>query len=111
MSARAEAAPRKPAPARPVRIVFKHHGLVRVTPWLNGPLLLGLIVSGLAIYWAAPVFEHAPDPRTANTDYLADLGIWIVRHVPGAGPTPRPEAWIYDHFSIGPGELARALRL
>ncbi|TMQ69466.1 MAG: cytochrome b/b6 domain-containing protein, partial [Candidatus Eisenbacteria bacterium] len=41
-----------------VRIVPKHHALVRLSHWVNVPLLLGLIASGLAIYWAAPVFTH-----------------------------------------------------
>jgi thiosulfate reductase cytochrome b subunit len=111
MSARAEAASRAATPARPIRIAFKHHALVRLTHWLNVPLLLGMIVSGLAIYWAAPVFEHAPDPATGNTDYFADLGAWVVQHVPGASGYARPATWIYDHFSIGPGQLALALRL
>ena len=111
MSTKAAAVPRPKAPAPEVRIVFKHHALVRVTHWLNVPLLLGMIVSGLAIYWAAPVYQHAPNPETGSTDYLADLGVWIVRHVPGAHGYPRPKAWVYDHFSIGPQQLALALRL
>jgi len=104
------ASPAKPA-AKRVAVVAQHHGLVRLTHWVNVPLLAGMIVSGLAIYWAAPVFNHAPDPRTGSDDYLADLGVWIVKHVPGAGGYPRPMAWIYDHFSIGPQQLALALRL
>ncbi len=111
MSARAESASRAATPARPVRIVFKHHALVRLTHWANVPLLLGLIVTGLAIYWAAPVFTHAPDSATRSTDYLADLGVWVVKHVPGAAGYARPTNWIYDHFSIGPWHLAHALRL
>ncbi len=99
------------ARSEPATVLVQHHALVRLTHWFNVPLLLGLIVSGLAIYWAAPVFSHAPDPRTGSTDYLADLGVWIVKNVPGARGYPRPRTWVYDHFSIGPQQLAIALRL
>ena len=120
MSTDAGAVP--PAAARPapvpasragarVRIVPKHHALVRITHWLNVPLLLGLILSGVAIYWAAPVYRHAPTPGTGSTDYLADIGIWIVRHVPGFEGARNPSTWFYDHFSIGTYQLATALRL
>jgi thiosulfate reductase cytochrome b subunit len=88
-------------PDRTVLIVRKHHPLVRWTHWLNVPLLFGLIASGLAIYWAAPVFKHAPDPVTGSRDYLADLG-----HALGGDPR-----WLYDHVSLGTGQLAGALRL
>jgi thiosulfate reductase cytochrome b subunit len=88
-------------PDRTVLIVRKHHPLVRWTHWLNVPLLFGLIASGLAIYWAAPVFKHAPDPVTGSRDYLADLG-----HAFGGDPR-----WLYDHLSLGTGQLAGALRL
>ncbi len=121
MSSEAGAAPApeaRPAP-RPsqargrgrLRIVPKHHALVRITHWLNVPLLLGLILSGIAIYWAAPVYRHAPNPATGITDYLADLGIWFVRHVPGLKGYRTPSTWFYDHFSIGTFQLATALRL
>src|SRR5678809_1414463 len=88
-------------PDRTVLIVRKHHVLVRWTHWLNVPLLFGLIASGLAIYWAGPVFKHAPDPVTGSRDYLADLG-----HALGGDPR-----WLYDHVSLGTGQLAGALRL
>ncbi len=111
MSTRAAAAPDSREPEAAVRVVSLHHALVRLTHWLNVPILLAMIASGLAIYWAAPVFRHAPDSETGSTDYVADLSVWIVRHVPGARGYPRPMDWIYDHFSIGTGQLARALRL
>ena len=57
------------APDRTVPIVRKHHALVRLTHWVNVPLLFGLIASGLAIYWAAPVFHARARPR----DRLARL--------------------------------------
>jgi len=94
------------------RVVRKHHALVRLSHWLNVPLLFGLIVSGLSIYWASPVFEHAPDAATGSSDYLADIGIWAVRHIPGlAGPKTNPSTWIYDRFGLGAFQLALALRL
>jgi thiosulfate reductase cytochrome b subunit len=91
-----------------VRVVPKHHGLVRFSHWFNVPLLLGLIASGLSIYWAAPVFKHARDPVTHSTDYLADLGIWIARPLHASGD---PRTWVYDHFSLGAHSLATGLRI
>jgi len=93
------------------RVVVKHHALVRLSHWLNVPLLLGLIASGLSIYWAAPVYEHPANPVTRSTDYVADIGIWAVRHLPGAGPTNDPGGWIYDRLGLGPYRLSQALRL
>src|SRR5436309_1976426 len=102
-------------PARPaiagerVRVVPKHHALVRLSHWVNVPVLLGLIVTGLAIYWAAPVFVHAPDPATGSRDYVLDVGLAIARLLHDTGGDPR--SWIYNHVSLGTGMLARALRL
>jgi thiosulfate reductase cytochrome b subunit len=107
---RTKAAPRKAGrPDRTVLVVPKHHLLVRLTHWFNVPLLFGLIATGLAIYWAAPVFKHAPDPVTGSRDSLADLGSWIARLLGDKGGDPLK--WIYDHFSLGTGQLAGALRL
>jgi len=92
-----------------VRVVPKHHPLVRLTHWVNVPLLFGLIASGLAIYWAAPVFVHPRDPITQSRDYMLDAGAAIARLLGDRGGDPR--AWIYDHFSLGTGQLARSLRL
>ena len=71
----------KPAPPPPRlrKVVPKHHFLVRLTHWGNVPLLFGLIASGLSIYWAAPVFHHAPDPVTGNKDFLADVQLILLR--------------------------------
>jgi len=91
----------------PVRIVRKHHALVRLSHWLNVPLLLGLIASGLSIYWAAPVLLHARDPLTGSRDYVSDLGIAISRLLHDGGDA---RAWIYDHFGLGTRQLAAALR-
>ena len=93
----------------PVRVSLKHHALVRVSHWVNVPLLFGLIASGLAIYWAAPVFTHARDPVTGSRDYLADAGNAIAGALHDRGGDPRN--WIYDHLSLGPRQLATALRL
>jgi thiosulfate reductase cytochrome b subunit len=88
-------------------ILIKHHALVRLSHWLNVPILFALIVSGLSIYWASPVFLHKPDPVTHSRDYLADIGITMARHIPGAVVNP---AWFYDHFGLGVFNLAGALR-
>jgi len=95
--------------AEPARVVVKHHPLVRLTHWVNVPVLFGLIASGLAIYWAAPVFLHARDPVTGSRDYLVDLGAAVAHVLHDRGGDPR--SWIYDHVSLGTGMLARALRL
>ena len=94
-----------------VRIFCKHHALVRWSHWLNVPILLGLFLSGIAIYWASPIYQHKPDPQTGNFDYFADAGIWLCAHVPGLHSYSNPPDWIYNHLSLGPGLLAAALRL
>lgn len=98
---------RTPEPV--VAVVPRHHFLVRLTHWVNVPLLLGLIASGLAVYWAAPVFMHPRDPVTQSHDYLMNLGVWISNRIGNGGRDPRN--WIYDHFSVGTGALAESLRL
>ena len=100
---------RRSHPDQPVRVVPKHHALVRLSHWLNVPVLLGLIASGLAIYWAAPVFIHPRDPVTMSRDYVLDIGARIAGLLHDRGGDPR--SWIYDHFSLGTGMLARSLRL
>ena len=92
-----------------VRIVPRHHALVRLAHWATVPIVLGLIASGLAIYWAAPVFQHARDPVTGRTDFLADLGAFLAGLFRDRGPNPG--AWIYQHLSLGTFQLATALRL
>jgi thiosulfate reductase cytochrome b subunit len=94
-----------------VLVVRKHHFLVRWSHWLNVPILLGLILSGISIYWASPIYQHQPDPNTGNTDVAADIGIWICAHVPGLHHYSNPPDWIYNHMSLGPYTLASALRL
>ncbi len=91
-----------------MRVIRKHHALVRWTHWANVPLLAGLIVSGLAIYWAAPVFmwRSAADPRLHDVFQDAGRAISGVLHASGD-----PRFWIYDHLSLGRYQLANALRL
>jgi thiosulfate reductase cytochrome b subunit len=94
-----------------VFVVKRHHILVRCSHWLNAPLLLGLILSGISIYWSSPIYQHRPDPVTGNFDVAADIGIWICAHVPGQRHYASPPDWLYNHMSLGPGMLAPALRL
>ena len=106
-----QAAARTTGPEPRLRVVRKHHLLVRVSHWLNVLLLTGLVVSGISIYWASPVYQHEPDPQTGSVDYFADAGTWICAHVPGLHHYPSPPDWIYNHISLGPYMLAPALSL
>src|ERR1700729_4324459 len=65
-----------------VLVAKRHHLLVRWSHWLNVPILLGLILSGISIYWSSPIYQHNPDPLTGNFDVPADIGTWICAHVP-----------------------------
>src|SRR5712672_1876334 len=94
-----------------VLVARRHHLLVRWSHWLNVPILLGLILSGISIYWASPVYQHKPDHTTGNFDVAEDIGIWICAHVPGLHQYSSPPDWVYNHMSLGPGMLALALRL
>jgi len=93
-----------------VLVVKRHHFLGRWSHWLNVPLLLGLVLSGISIYWASPIYQHKPDPNTGNFDVAADIGIWICAHVPRQHHYASPPDWIYNHMSLGPGMLSVALR-
>jgi len=94
--------------AQVVRVARKHEGLVRLAHWAHVPLLLGLIASGLAIYWAAPVFHHGPTPGNPRGDYLLDAGRELGLLLGARGST---RTWLYDRLSLGPQQLASALRL
>src|SRR5258707_6377377 len=94
-----------------VLVTRRHHLLVRWSHWLNVPILLGLILSGISIYWASPIYQHEADPQTGNFDYFADIVIWGCAHVPGLHHYSSPPDWIYNHMSLGPGMLGAALRL
>ena len=103
-AAEAARAARAARAAERVRVADKHDGFVRAAHWAHVPLLFGLILTGLAIYWAAPVFRHAPTPGNPRGDWFVDIG-----HALGArADTPY---WFYEHFSVGPMQLANALRL
>ncbi len=105
-------------------VAAKHHWLVRWTHWANVPILLGMGLSGLSIYWASPVYKHHAD-AAGNEDYFADIGLWVARHEPWRHSYGSPDSWIdantaaghysttwfYDHFSLGPGMLAEALNI
>jgi len=56
-----------------VLVAKKHHLLVRWSHWLNVPILLGLILSGISIYWASPVYQYKSDPNTGSVDVVAAL--------------------------------------
>jgi len=93
-------------------VVEKHHVLVRWTHWLNVPILGGLILSGMTIYAASPVYQHKADPKTGSVDYIADASIWLCVHIPGLHHYRDPPNWIYNHFGRGGGgALPTALRL
>jgi thiosulfate reductase cytochrome b subunit len=94
-----------------VLVVKRHHLLVRWSHWLNVPILLGLVISGISIYWASPVYQHKADLASGNFDVAADIGIWICAHLPGLHHYSDPPNWIYNHLSLGPGMLAAALRI
>ena len=101
-----------PEPEPDVLVVRRHHLLVRCSHWLTVSILLVLVLSGVSIYWASPVFQHKPNPQTGSFDPLADVGIWICSHVPGLQQYSSPPNWVYNHhISLGPGMLAVALRL
>jgi thiosulfate reductase cytochrome b subunit len=97
------------APQPRAVVVRRHHLLVRISHWLNLPLVLGLTLSGISIYWASPIFQHPPDPTTGNFDYFADTGIWICAHIHWLHHYADPTNWIYNHASLGPSMLAFAL--
>ena len=56
-----------------VLVLRKHHFLVRLSHWLNVLILLGLILSGISIYWASPIYQHKPDP---NRELRCGGGYW-----------------------------------
>src|SRR5258707_8106433 len=98
------------APSTRALIVCRHHVLVRISHWLIIPLLLGLILSGISIYWASPIYQHDPNSTTGSIDYFADAGIWICAHIPWLHHYADPANWVYNHGSLGPYMLAFALR-
>jgi thiosulfate reductase cytochrome b subunit len=64
--------------------VKRHHGVVRLTHWLNAVVLLGMIASGLQIYLAYPHFGPRGDPYPVpnpwdggGIPHWARLGGWL----------------------------------
>ena|SRR5579863_5545121 len=66
-----------------VLVARRHDLLVRCSHWLNVPILLGLILSGLSIYWASPVYQNKPSAMTGNVDPLLMLAYGHARMYPG----------------------------
>src|SRR5260370_38084482 len=81
-----------------VLVARKHHLLVRWSHWLNVPILLGIIVSSISIYWASPVYQHKPDLTTGSVDVAAHIRIWPRSHVPGLHHSSSPPAWLHTHM-------------
>jgi thiosulfate reductase cytochrome b subunit len=104
----ARLAARRARAAEPVRVARKHALLVRLTHWIHVPLLIGLVLTGLAIYWAAPVFRHRPTAANPRGDYIADVGRAVGPLLGARGDT---RDWVYERLSVGTGQLANALRL
>jgi hypothetical protein len=46
-----------------VLVARRHHFLVRWSHWLNVPILLGLILSGISIYWRMGYLLDSGDPK------------------------------------------------
>jgi len=59
-------ATRMPEDHAGVRVVRRHHLLVRWSHWLNVPVLLGLILSGVSTYWASPVYGALSSHRQTD---------------------------------------------
>jgi hypothetical protein len=66
-----------------VLVVRKHHFLVRWSHWLNVPILLGLILSGISVYWASPLYQHKPDPEHWKHRCGRGHRNLDMRHLPG----------------------------
>jgi len=71
------------------RLVAKHPLFVRITHWINGPVLLIMLYSGLLIYWANDVYE------------ISIGGFVLVKFFP---------AWFYKLLDLE-GGLARGMSL
>jgi thiosulfate reductase cytochrome b subunit len=104
----ARRAARRAHAAEPVRVAHKHELFVRLSHWIHVPLLVGLVATGLAIHWAAPVFRHRPTALNPRGDWVVDVGSAVGPVLGGRGDT---RDWVYERLSIGTGQLANALRL
>jgi thiosulfate reductase cytochrome b subunit len=85
----------------------KHHLLVRLAHWSNVPILLGLTLTGLSIYWASPVLTVPT--RRGQQDIFAIIGQFAIEHI--SGQTDNARDWFYNHFAFGARNLATNLNL
>jgi len=94
-----------------VLVVRKHRFLVRWSHWLNLPILLGLILSGISIYWGFA--DLSTQARSEYGKRRRCGGCWNLdmRSCAGQHHYSSPPDWIYNHMSLGPGMLPLALRL
>ena len=88
-------------------IVRKHDLLVRIAHWTNIPVLSGLILSGLSIYWASPVIMLST--ADGKKDIFAIIGGVVLKYFPNTSESERN--WFYNHFAFGAGNLATALNI
>ena len=102
-----EAIDKSPQIERPVKIYRKFHLLVRIAHWLNIPILLALITSGLSIYWASPVCKI--DFGSGSKDVFESIGMVALRVFPDKSESARN--WFFDHFALGAGNLAYGLNI
>jgi thiosulfate reductase cytochrome b subunit len=91
----------------PIKIITKHHLLVRIAHWTNIPTSLGLVLSGLSIYWASPVIKIPT--KDGNKDIFEIIGAIAIKYLPGQTDSARN--WFYNHFALGSGNLAFALNI
>ena len=63
------------------RLKFKHPRLVRWSHWINGPVLLIMIISGLQIYWAYDSPEDSYKIRIGDTVLFQFFPDWFYRRL------------------------------
>ncbi len=109
---RKEAISTSTLPEQPgVLVAKRHHLLVRWSHWLNVPILLGLILSGISIYWVRRSISTSQIRLLETSMWRRILESGYAPMCPACITTASPPDWIYNHMSLGPGMLALALRL
>src|ERR1700722_15260190 len=68
---------------------------------------VGLILSGISIYWSSPIYQHKPDPVTGNFDVAANIGIWICAHVPRTASLQQPTRLDLQSHEARAGNVSR----
>ena len=88
-------------------VILKFHPLIRIAHWSNVFILIALILSGLSIYWASPVFEfHTPEKKIEPFTLLGQCFLSLTHdHQESA------RNWFFNHFALGAGNLAYALNV